>query len=116
MANHRSPAPLLRIAARPQHPLLAFWGLVEPEPNSGCWLWLGSWNGRYPKLWDGRRGHVIYAHRFAYTVLRGPIPDDYDIDHLCRVKLCVNPFHLEPVTRAVNLQRCREARAKIGAI
>ena len=45
------------------------------------------------------------AHRFAYEMLVGPIPEGLDLDHLCRVRHCVNPNHLEPVTRSENLRR-----------
>ena len=116
---HRSKNPLIRAKKRPNptaHPLPYFLSKIVPEPNSGCWLWVGSLNGRYPKMWDGRRGYVIYAHRFAYTVYRGTVPEGYDIDHKCRVKVCVNPQHLEPVTRRENLVRGARARRLPGAI
>jgi hypothetical protein len=117
MANHRSANPVIRKSPDPtHHPLRFFWDKIEGEPNSGCWLWTGSLNGRYPKIWDGRRGHVIYAHVFAWTVLRGPVPLGYDVDHLCRVKICVNPQHLEPVTRRENLRRSAASRRRPGAI
>ena len=117
--RHRSANPLIRrrkTADDTWHPLPAFLAKIEPEPNSGCWIWTGSVNGRYPKLWDGRCGYVVYAHRFAWTVYRGTIPDGYDVDHKCRVKLCVNPQHLEPVTRSENLVRGTRARRLPGAI
>jgi len=47
----------------------------------------------------------ILAHRFAYELLVGPIPDGLHTDHLCRNHSCVRPDHLEPVTCAVNVQR-----------
>lgn len=80
-----------------------------PEPNSGCWLWLGygTANGYGSLRIDGK--HVL-AHRAAYELYKGPIPAGLDLDHLCRVRCCVNPDHLEPVTRSVNLRRGIEAR------
>lgn len=118
--KHRSPKPFLRpnktSKAATSHPLLYFYAKIEPEPNSGCWLWVGSVNGKYPKLWDGRRGEVVFAHRFSWTVFRGPIPEGTEIDHKCRVKLCVNPRHLEPVSRSENLKRMNRARKLPGAI
>jgi hypothetical protein len=70
---------------------------------TGCWMWTGGTNGRYGQF----RVYevVVYAHRFAYEGLVGPIPKGLTIDHLCRNKLCVNPQHLEPVTLAENARR-----------
>lgn len=71
----------------------------------GCWLWVGkkSWNG-YGQFAIGHQRQV-YAHRWSYAKFRGPIPEKHDIDHLCRCRLCVNPAHLEAVTRRENLLR-----------
>jgi hypothetical protein len=77
-----------------------------PEPNSGCWLWLGavSDNG-YGSAWDSKNKRVLGAHRYVYESMSGPIPEGHDLDHKCRVRSCVNPNHLEPVTRKENLLR-----------
>ena len=82
-----------------------FLAKVEPEPNSGCWLWSGSVtkNG-YGRFGISRRD-VRWAHRVAYEHWHGPIPDGLQIDHLCRVRSCVNPEHLEAVTCRTNLLR-----------
>ena len=77
---------------------------VEPEPNSGCWLWVGHVNDNGYGLFHVN-GRNVRAHRFAYEHYRGPIPEGLDLDHLCRVRCCVNPDHLEAVTRQVNLLR-----------
>lgn len=75
-----------------------------PEPNSGCWLWLeGVGNGGYGTM--SAYGKWYGAHRLAYELFVGYIPEGMDLDHLCRVRACVNPAHLEPVTRKVNLSR-----------
>ena len=50
-------------------------------------------------------GKVQSAHRVAYQLFKGPIPTGLEIDHLCRVRACVNPEHLEAVTRKVNHNR-----------
>lgn len=77
-------------------------------PHLGpCWLWTGYLHspeaGGYGRLTvDGRE---VLAHRYAYELLVGPIPGGLPLDHLCRVTLCVNPAHLEPVTHAVNIHR-----------
>jgi hypothetical protein len=84
-----------------------FWRKVDIAPN-GCWLWSGFVDkGGYARLRDdaGKHGEVLYAHRFAYELLVGPIPDGRQIDHLCRVRRCVNPQHLEAVTQRENILR-----------
>jgi len=83
---------------------------VSPEPNSGCWLWLGGViKGGYARI--GRE----YAHRFSYEHFRGPIPEGLHIDHLCRVRSCVNPYHLEPVTQRENSRRGMAGKYPRGA-
>lgn len=77
---------------------------VIPEPNSGCWLWMGAWDQcGYGSFWH--EGKCWRVHRLAYEVLVGPIPDDFEIDHLCRTRCCINPAHLEAVSRAENMAR-----------
>ena len=70
----------------------------------GCWLWHGTKNNMgYGKLTRGRRGEgLVYAHRLAYELFVGPIPEGLTIDHLCRTPACVNPQHLEPTTMREN--------------
>lgn len=79
--------------------------LKRVEVNAqGCWTWTGPLapNG-YGQVnaWDKR----WLVHRLAYTLMVGPIPVGLQIDHLCRVRNCVRPTHLEPVTQAENLRR-----------
>lgn len=89
-----------------------FWAKVEPEPNSGCWLWIGATTAGYGVLGRGRREEgVVLAHRFAYVLLRGEIPGHLEPDHLCRMPPCVNPWHLELVTRRVNFLRSAHPNA-----
>ena len=72
--------------------------------GDGCWLWTATKNPNgYGTFWDGRK--TWRAHRFAYELLVGPIPEGLQLDHLCRVRDCVNPDHLEPVTNAENTLR-----------
>jgi hypothetical protein len=49
-------------------------------------------------------------HRLVYELVRGPIPAGQHIDHLCGVRRCVNPDHLEAVTQAINNQRANRKR------
>jgi len=75
-----------------------------PEPNSGCWLWLGhiKKNG-YGSLTIGKKN--FHAHRLSYQTYVGEIPKDKVLDHKCRVRCCCNPNHLEIVTQKENFQR-----------
>ena len=73
-------------------------------PESGCWVWMGTTNpGGYGLV--GYNGKTKLSHRVAYELKFGPIPEGLDLDHLCRVRCCVNPDHLEPVSRSENLRR-----------
>lgn len=77
---------------------------VSPEPNSGCWLWFGDVDrDGYGRV--RRDGHQVGAHRAIYEAMRGEIPDGLVLDHLCRVRCCVNPDHIQPVTNTVNILR-----------
>lgn len=74
--------------------------------ESGCWLWTGSCDpSGYGTL--KLEGRTRRAHRLAYELLVGPIPDGLQLDHLCRVRNCANPDHLEPVTNQENSRRGR---------
>lgn len=79
-------------------------------PSEGCWIWRGSvgTNG-YPRIKApaGVRPTVLSAHRVGYEIVVGPIPEGLELDHLCKTPLCVNPAHLEPVTRSENARRLR---------
>ena len=63
-------------------------------------MWLGATSGGYGSFWDGHA--IVRAHRFAYELLSGPVPEGLELDHLCRTRACVRPDHLEPVTAAEN--------------
>src|SRR5437870_177242 len=72
-----------------------FWSKVKK--TSSCWEWMAAkYPAGYGKFQMGDKN--IQAHRIAYEMLRGPIPDGKCIDHLCRNRGCVNPDHMELVT------------------
>lgn len=98
-------------------PLKVAWDRGNPEANfmakvvkdeSGCWLWTGYTDrdgyGHFG-VWDGSKKDDWPAHRWLYQHVNGPIPEGLNLDHLCRVRNCVNPAHLEPVTNAENIRR-----------
>ena len=82
-----------------------FWAKVERRGADDCWTWTAGTSEGYGQFGLSRRSGSIRAHRFAYELLIGPVPDGLELDHLCRNRLCVNPAHLEPVSRRENILR-----------
>lgn len=84
--------------------------IPEYRPDLGpCWLWTAADTNGYGIFGIGG-GANSGAHRVAYALLREPVLPNRHLDHLCRVPLCVNPFHLEPVTSWENARRAWMAR------
>lgn len=84
-----------------------FWRKVDKRPD-GCWIWTGAIHrSGYATFTDGSNStqRTKWVHRLAYELLVGEIPAGLVLDHLCRVPLCVNPEHLEPVTQRENMLR-----------
>ena len=90
-----------------------FWAKVDNagplpigRPDLGrCWLWTAT---KYKTGYGGFNPagpRPVYAHRWSYEFLIGPISSGLVIDHLCRTRACVHPLHLEPVTNAINVLR-----------
>lgn len=80
------------------------------DGDDGCRIWLaGRRANGYGVFWW--REQQWLAHRLAWTLANGPIPDGLQLDHLCRVRYCVNPDHLEPVTNQVNILRGESPQA-----
>lgn len=82
-----------------------FWPKVDASGD--CWEWTGARNPEgYGRIGAGRRGSAtLHAHRVAWELLVGPVPAHLELDHLCRNPRCVNPDHLEPVSRTENIRR-----------
>ena len=91
-----------------------FFSRIKFNPETGCWLWTRcTGHGGYAVLVIGRaNGKKLsqLAHRFAYQLLRGPIPDGLVLDHLCSNPICLNPTRVEPVTQHVNVIRAYRER------
>ena len=76
---------------------------ISRNPETGCWLWLNKPDKYgYAKAWDYTTGKHAQAHRLFYQHANGAIPSGLVIDHVCRVRICVNPAHLRVVTRREN--------------
>lgn len=81
-----------------------FWAKVEK--TNACWLWQGTKSADgYGRFRVSENKRLEAAHRYAYGLLVGPIPEGLTLDHLCRNPGCVNPDHLEPVTLRENILR-----------
>ena len=94
---------LANLSADQQRKALArFWAKIEKTET--CWLWRGPLTPLgYGKF--ALKGRYRAAHRVAWELCNEPIPEDREIDHLCRTRACVNPSHLDVVTRRENLLR-----------
>lgn len=82
-----------------------FWAKVNKTAT--CWLWTASLNRNGYGRFSVTRRKSVGAHRFAYESTNGPISEDLVLDHLCRVRHCVRPDHLEPVTTTENIRRSK---------
>lgn len=75
---------------------------------SGCWEWTGALTGKsgYASMkLGGRSGRTYNVHKWLWEHNNGPTPPGLELDHLCHTRSCINPRHLEPVTRSENIVR-----------
>lgn len=102
--RHGDPLVVIPASQRRTRPLAdRFWPKVDKTDD--CWLWTGALNSTGYGYIARTSNRMVPAHRIAYELLVGPIPDGLTLDHLCRVRNCVNPSHLEPVTMRENTLR-----------
>lgn len=93
---------------------IEFTDRVLPEPNSGCWLWDGPINDKgYGRFHHSGRSEMAHRAALRFSCMR--VPPGFEVDHLCRVRCCVNPIHLEVVTHRENLLRGDTITARAAA-
>lgn len=92
--------------------------VAPPDPmlavtDDGCWIWQGTHQQKgYGMRWDAAVKRMVYLHRVNYEHFVAPIPDGYQIDHLCKTPPCCNPTHLEAVTPRENMLRSDSPAAR----
>jgi HNH endonuclease len=98
--------PLIQNVINKKH--ISRFNLKYEKTDSGCWNWIGYVNDNGYGIFS-INNKQYRAHRVSYEIYTSSVPLSLDLDHLCRNRRCVNPNHLEPVTRKVNLMRSETA-------
>ena len=95
------------VAPMPHHSSTPERFFAKVDFTDTCWLWTRCRAQGYGRFRLDKSVTYVYAHRYAYEFCVGSIPDSLPLDHLCCVRHCLNPDHLEPVTTAENNRRSR---------
>lgn len=91
------------------------WSRFIRDEQTGCWDWTGAISNKsYGSIYY--EGRMQKAHRVMWRLERGEIPSGLELDHLCRNRRCINPDHLEPVTRRENLARGIQTNQNAGKL
>lgn len=85
--------------------------IAKIEQTDGCWFWIAAKNAHGYGIFVGGNGRTVLAHRLAYELFIGPIPDDLQVNHSCDTPACVNPDHLWLGTQLDNI-RDRDAKGR----
>lgn len=100
-----------------------FWAKVDKRGPDECWIWQAAVNKVTGYGTTTNDGRTMGAHRAAYLLAVGPIPEGLTLDHSCNVRTCVNPAHLSPCTTQVNTalaverrKACRRGHSREGNI
>ena len=127
---HHMPAHVQPLMQRRETIIRRLLEKVQICPETGCWLWTGGTSGTldgtqdrrgggYPRFWLD--GQMVAAHRAMFVMFAGFVPGKKEIDHTCRNRLCINPAHLELVSRSENKRRIKcpngvRRRKEVGAV
>jgi len=94
----------VKYATAAAHPEALLRVLSKVAYADDCWMWQGAKNASGYAIATVNR-QAVYVHRLTFWIVKGPVPNGWVVDHLCRTPSCVNPLHLEAVLTAENTRR-----------